>query len=286
MPGPRLVSDIELIDDYPSHFSAYSRRKHRWVRGDWQIHAMAPASRARFLPADHRESDQSDFSLEDPGQPAPQSAGTGYSRAAARRLVVPAGRSRLLDLGKHLHPADSGLGEPALLDSARAPGLADLLGLDKGYVRHLPSGTRFRVSAVVLSAASGDAVAGRNLAFRLTCCCDEKEAPGMGDRRRSRRREAPDLNCGCVSCLVSPPRDSPWHCLVWLIRPAALPVAAPFLSDVVHGKILVGVAEPGAANRSTADSTQTMSSFSATPPAHLAILPGVVLCGNKLADSG
>ena len=32
-----LVSDIEFIDDYPSHFSAYSRRKHRWVRGDWQI---------------------------------------------------------------------------------------------------------------------------------------------------------------------------------------------------------------------------------------------------------
>jgi cyclic beta-1,2-glucan synthetase len=32
-----LVSEIELIDDYPSHFSAYSRRKHRWVRGDWQI---------------------------------------------------------------------------------------------------------------------------------------------------------------------------------------------------------------------------------------------------------
>ena len=32
-----LVSDIELIDDYPTHFSAYSRRKHRWMRGDWQI---------------------------------------------------------------------------------------------------------------------------------------------------------------------------------------------------------------------------------------------------------
>ncbi len=32
-----LVSDVELIDDYPSHFSAYNRRKHRWVRGDWQI---------------------------------------------------------------------------------------------------------------------------------------------------------------------------------------------------------------------------------------------------------
>ena len=32
-----LVSDVELIDDYPSHFSAYCRRRHRWMRGDWQI---------------------------------------------------------------------------------------------------------------------------------------------------------------------------------------------------------------------------------------------------------
>jgi cyclic beta-1,2-glucan synthetase len=32
-----LVSDVEVIDDYPSHYSAFNRRKHRWVRGDWQI---------------------------------------------------------------------------------------------------------------------------------------------------------------------------------------------------------------------------------------------------------
>ncbi len=32
-----LATDIEIIDDYPSHYSAYTRRKHRWVRGDWQI---------------------------------------------------------------------------------------------------------------------------------------------------------------------------------------------------------------------------------------------------------
>ena len=32
-----LAADIELIDDYPSHLSAFNRRKHRWVRGDWQI---------------------------------------------------------------------------------------------------------------------------------------------------------------------------------------------------------------------------------------------------------
>ncbi len=32
-----LVTDIEVIDDYPSHYSAYRKRQHRWVRGDWQI---------------------------------------------------------------------------------------------------------------------------------------------------------------------------------------------------------------------------------------------------------
>src|SRR6185437_2432718 len=32
-----LLSDVEVIDDYPSHYSAYNRRKHRWLRGDWQI---------------------------------------------------------------------------------------------------------------------------------------------------------------------------------------------------------------------------------------------------------
>jgi cyclic beta-1,2-glucan glucanotransferase len=32
-----LVSDVELVDDYPSSVLAHARRQHRWVRGDWQI---------------------------------------------------------------------------------------------------------------------------------------------------------------------------------------------------------------------------------------------------------
>ena len=32
-----LATDIEIIEDYPSHYSAYNRRKHRWLSGDWQI---------------------------------------------------------------------------------------------------------------------------------------------------------------------------------------------------------------------------------------------------------
>ncbi len=32
-----LVSDIEVVDDYPSSVLSHARRQHRWVRGDWQI---------------------------------------------------------------------------------------------------------------------------------------------------------------------------------------------------------------------------------------------------------
>lgn len=32
-----LVTDIELIDDYPTDFDTYAQRLHRWTRGDWQI---------------------------------------------------------------------------------------------------------------------------------------------------------------------------------------------------------------------------------------------------------
>ena len=32
-----LVSDVELVDDYPSSVLTHARRQHRWIRGDWQI---------------------------------------------------------------------------------------------------------------------------------------------------------------------------------------------------------------------------------------------------------
>ncbi len=49
-----LVTDIELIEDYPSHYSAYSRRQHRWFRGDWQItqwmFSRVPNESGKFVP--------------------------------------------------------------------------------------------------------------------------------------------------------------------------------------------------------------------------------------------
>jgi hypothetical protein len=32
-----LVSDVEVVDHYPSRYSSFTRRKHRWIRGDWQV---------------------------------------------------------------------------------------------------------------------------------------------------------------------------------------------------------------------------------------------------------
>lgn len=32
-----LVTEIELLDDYPSQYESFSKRQHRWTRGDWQL---------------------------------------------------------------------------------------------------------------------------------------------------------------------------------------------------------------------------------------------------------
>jgi cyclic beta-1,2-glucan synthetase len=32
-----LATDIEVFDDYPARYLTYTRRKHRWIRGDWQL---------------------------------------------------------------------------------------------------------------------------------------------------------------------------------------------------------------------------------------------------------
>ena len=66
-----LVTDVEVVDDYPSSVLAHARRQHRWVRGDWQILVVAVSVRAvahgrgAQPAAAHR-------ALEDPRQPAAQ----------------------------------------------------------------------------------------------------------------------------------------------------------------------------------------------------------------------
>ena len=51
-----LLSDVQLYEEYPSRFSADVSRRHRWIRGDWQIAAWllpgipGPDGRARKNP--------------------------------------------------------------------------------------------------------------------------------------------------------------------------------------------------------------------------------------------
>jgi hypothetical protein len=49
-----LATDVKIIDSYPSHYSAYARRKHRWMRGDWQnvewLLSKVPNESGRWVP--------------------------------------------------------------------------------------------------------------------------------------------------------------------------------------------------------------------------------------------
>ena len=35
--GVGLASDIELFENLPLDYASFSKRQHRWIRGDWQI---------------------------------------------------------------------------------------------------------------------------------------------------------------------------------------------------------------------------------------------------------
>ncbi|MEP7352546.1 MAG: glucoamylase family protein [Acidobacteriota bacterium] len=41
--GVGFASDIDLLENLPLDYASYSRRQHRWIRGDWQIAAWATA---------------------------------------------------------------------------------------------------------------------------------------------------------------------------------------------------------------------------------------------------
>ena len=49
-----LASDIELFEEYPSHYEVAAARQHRWVRGDWQLLPWI-FGRPRAKTGDHRK---------------------------------------------------------------------------------------------------------------------------------------------------------------------------------------------------------------------------------------
>ena len=81
-----LLSDVQLYEEYPARYSADVSRRHRWIRGDWQLagwllrrvpgHGRAP-SEEPALGAVAMEADR---------QPAPQSRPCGADAAVAAGL--------------------------------------------------------------------------------------------------------------------------------------------------------------------------------------------------------
>ena len=74
-----LVTDVEVVDDYPASVLAHARRQHRWVRGDWQIlWWLFPFVPTRVGPAPQPPA--AHLALEDPRQPAAQPGGARDGR--------------------------------------------------------------------------------------------------------------------------------------------------------------------------------------------------------------
>ena len=82
-----LATDIEVYDDYPTRYLTFTRRKHRWIRGDWQLLRWLTSTRARAR-RPRAEPALAALALEDPRQPAAQ-----HRRDRAARVPrSPAGR--------------------------------------------------------------------------------------------------------------------------------------------------------------------------------------------------
>ncbi|MBW8888487.1 MAG: phosphorylase [Fibrobacteres bacterium] len=45
-----LLSDVEVLEEFPSHYGAFAAREHRWARGDWQLLPWILGLRGKGLP--------------------------------------------------------------------------------------------------------------------------------------------------------------------------------------------------------------------------------------------
>ncbi len=223
-----LLSDVLLYEEYPSRYSEDVSRRHRWIRGDWQL--------LRWLL---------------PGIPGPEgrlqkNPLSGLSRWKLfdnlRRSLAPSALTLLLLLGWTVLPSPwfwslSVLGvilAPALLasilDVVRKPG--DVL-----LAQHLSAAVRsterrFAQAAVTVvclpyeAASSVDAIA-RTAARMLLTHKRLLEWSPSGDSHRQSRT---DLVAGCRSMCSAPIIASAAVLCIALSRPAAFAVAAPLLA--------------------------------------------------------
>ena len=85
-----LVSDVEFYEEYPSRYNVDIDRRHRWIRGDWQITQwLLPRVPGTGRPA-HRQSAFRLVAVEDLRQSAAQPGPRRPAALAAGQLAAPA----------------------------------------------------------------------------------------------------------------------------------------------------------------------------------------------------
>ena len=101
-----LLSDVQLYEDYPARYSADVSRRHRWIRGDWQLAAWLLPAGSGQEGAAAQEPALAAVAMEDLRQPAAQPGAGGADAAVAAGLDGPAA-GLALDPGGDRHRADS-----------------------------------------------------------------------------------------------------------------------------------------------------------------------------------
>ncbi len=127
-----LVSDVQLYEEYPTHYQADAKRRHRWIRGDWQIATWllprVPGGDARRV-----------------WNPL-----TGLSRWKIfdnlRRSMVPIAMVLLLLIGWRLLPAPAGFWIGFALSMIIAPSVLVLAAEIVRKPREIPFSLHFRMA--------------------------------------------------------------------------------------------------------------------------------------------
>ena len=226
-----LVSDVELVDEYPSSVLSHARRQHRWIRGDWQIlfwlFPFVPSPRGlkrNTLPLIGRWKilDNLRRSLVSPTLLVLLVAGWTVlpgPRWFWTMTVMGVAASQLL---------------PVLARLLVGPGRAQSIPV---FLRNLRRDAATALAQILLSVTF--------LAFHafdtahaigVTSCASWSRSAGCssGKRRRPRRRERPGWSgrgCADSSPRWRPARSSPPPSPLAIVArdPGALPAAAPFL---------------------------------------------------------
>ena len=223
-----LISDTELFDDFPARYRVYARREHRWVRGDWQLLPWL----GRRVPTPNKGRRANPLPLLERWKLLDN----------LRRSLVPSALLVLLALGWCILPGSPWLWTAAALATLALPLFQSLLG-------SVVDGARGRTLSPLSQWVGGlPAVIGQVvldvtfLAYRGVFLLDAivRTLVRMFWTRRkllewetaasTERRLQGGLLHVVIDMWMAPALALTIGALVFLLRPAALPAAAPFLA--------------------------------------------------------